>query len=207
MAAAPLGGFLVPVNGNSKEEKCSIPKIVLSHDTTYIGRDISLVADKRLSRRHIAVTISADGSADILVEGSNPVVIQSKGQRNKLLTGAKWKIRSGDVIELIPGHYLFKYVAADDTSEGRKPTTTREKRPSGEESSKGKQLAQSRKRVHRVTEEEALAEKSHVLPFGFMVCLPIFETVIFNYSGPGLQDVLQRANQEPNTLIEGIRNF
>lgn len=123
------------------------------------------------------------------------------------MSGAKWKIRSGDVIELIPGHYLFKYVAADDTTEGRKPTTTREKRPSGEESSKGKQLAQSRKRVHRATEEEALAENSHVLPFGFMVCLPMFETVIFNYSGPGLQDVLQRNNQEPNTLIEGIRNF
>ncbi|XP_047938783.1 tyrosyl-DNA phosphodiesterase 1 isoform X1 [Salvia hispanica] len=181
MAAAPLGGFLVPLNGNSKEEKCSISKIVLSHDTTYIGRDITPVADKRLSRRHIAVTISADGSADILVEGSNPVVIQSKGQRNKLLTGAKWKIRNGDVIELIPGHYLFKYVAADNTTEGRNPTTTRDKRPLGEESSKGKQLAQSRKRVHRVPEEEALAENSH--------------------------DVLQRANQEPNTLIEGIRNF
>lgn len=57
----------MPLNGNSKEEKCSISKIVLSHDTTYIGRDITPVADKRLSRRHIAVTISADGSADILV--------------------------------------------------------------------------------------------------------------------------------------------
>lgn len=78
------------------------------------------------------------------------------------MSGAKWKIQTGDVIELIPGHYPFKYVAADDITESSMPTTTREKRPSGEGSSKGKQLAQSRKRVHRVPEEEAVAKNSNV---------------------------------------------
>ncbi|KAH6773794.1 tyrosyl-DNA phosphodiesterase-like protein [Perilla frutescens var. frutescens] len=181
MADAPLGGFLLPLDGNSKEEKSSIPKIALSQGTTYIGRDRIPVADKRLSRRHIAVCTSADGSAHILVEGTNPVVIQSKGQRNKLLSGAKWKIHTGDIIELIPGHYLFKYVAANDTTDWRIPTTTREKRPSAEESSEGKQLALNRKRMHTISEEEALATNSN--------------------------DVLQCSNQQPNTSSEGIRNF
>lgn len=132
-------------------------------------------------------------------------MIQSKGQRNKLLSGAKWRIQTGDIVELIPGQYLFKYVAANETMEGRMPTTTREKRPSGEESSKGKQPAQSRKRMHRVPEEDALAKISNVRPLFFW--FTYLHLKLLSISGPGLQDMPQPSNQEANTSSEGIRSF
>lgn len=123
------------------------------------------------------------------------------------MSGAKWKIQTGDIIELIPGHYLFKYVAANDTTEGSTPTTSREKRPRGEESSKGKQLTQSRKRLNRVPEEEAVAKSSNVLPL-FLGFIYLYLKLLFStISGPGLQDMVHCSDEERYTSSEGIRSF
>ncbi|XP_038712095.1 tyrosyl-DNA phosphodiesterase 1 isoform X4 [Tripterygium wilfordii] len=44
--------------------------------------------------------------------GINPVVVLSGNERKKLSSGENLLIRSGDIIELIPGHHFFKYVAS-----------------------------------------------------------------------------------------------
>ncbi|XP_015574204.1 tyrosyl-DNA phosphodiesterase 1 isoform X1 [Ricinus communis] len=101
-------GFLVPLKLNL-EEDTSIPKISLSEGPNAIGRSHVSVSDKRLSRNHLSLTTSVDGSAFLTPEGTNPVVIKSGDQRKKLSPGEKASINSGDVIELIPGHHFFKY--------------------------------------------------------------------------------------------------
>ncbi|KAL0442896.1 UNVERIFIED_CONTAM: Tyrosyl-DNA phosphodiesterase 1 [Sesamum latifolium] len=180
MATAPPIGFLVPLNRNLEEEKkSSVPKIPLSRGITYIGRDCIPVTDKRLSRRHLAVNAFADGSADIVVEGTNPVVLMSKDERKKLLSGEKWKIQTGDVIELIPGHYSFKYVPVTN-NKVEKFQGSREKRPLNEESSNAKDLALSKKRTQKFPVEEAVLRSSN--------------------------DVLGD-NKGANTSSEGIRQF
>ncbi|KAL0363254.1 UNVERIFIED_CONTAM: Tyrosyl-DNA phosphodiesterase 1 [Sesamum calycinum] len=161
MATAPPIGFLVPLNRNLEEEKqSSVPKIPLSRGITCVGRNCIPVTDKRLSRRHLTVNAFGDGSADIVVEGTNPVVLRSKDERKKLLSGEKWKIQTGDVIELIPGHYFFKYVPVAN-NKLEKFQGSREKRPLNEESSKGKDLALSRKRMQKIPEEEAVLRNSN----------------------------------------------
>ncbi|KAL0398727.1 UNVERIFIED_CONTAM: Tyrosyl-DNA phosphodiesterase 1 [Sesamum radiatum] len=161
MATAPPIGFLVPLNRNLEEEKkSSVPKIPLSRGITYVGRDCIPVTDKRLSRRHLAVNALADGSADIVVEGTNPVVLRSKDERKKLLSGEKWKIQTGDVIELIPGHYFFKYVPVTN-NKVEKYQGSREKRPLNEESSNGKDLDLTRKRTQKFPVEEAVLRSSN----------------------------------------------
>ncbi|TYJ12942.1 hypothetical protein E1A91_A10G016300v1 [Gossypium mustelinum] len=104
-------GHLVAVNKNL-EEVASLPKLPLFHGPNFIGRNDVSVPDKRLSRKHIALTTSPDGSADLLVEGTNPVVIRSGEVRKKLVSREKTAINNGDIIELIPGNHLFKYVSA-----------------------------------------------------------------------------------------------
>ncbi|XP_070041892.1 tyrosyl-DNA phosphodiesterase 1 isoform X4 [Nicotiana tomentosiformis] len=147
-------GFLVPVSGNLEEdEKSSIPKIPLSEGLNLVGRDCIPVTDKRLSRKHLTVTATSTGSADVLVEGTNPVVIRLKGERKKLLSGERWKIESGDVIELIPGRYLFKYVSTapkDETS-----TINKQKRPFSEESITDKGQMHGKKKAREIFQEEA----------------------------------------------------
>ncbi|XP_075085907.1 tyrosyl-DNA phosphodiesterase 1 isoform X1 [Nicotiana tabacum] len=147
-------GFLVPVSDYLEEdEKNSIPKIPLSEGLNWVGRDCIPVTDKRLSRKHLTVTATSTGSADVLVEGTNPVVIRLKGERKKLLSGERWKIESGDVIELIPGRYLFKYVSTapkDETS-----TINKQKRPFSEESITDKGQMHGKKKAREVFQEEA----------------------------------------------------
>lgn len=125
------------------------------------------------------------------------------------MSGEKWKIQTGDVIELIPGHYVFKYVSASNNTEESVLTTTRGKRPLNEESSKGKDLARSRKRMQKIPEEEALFRNSNVLPLflGFLLTTFVYNSCFQLLSGPGLQDVLHGNDQEPNTSSEGIRHF
>lgn len=87
----------------------------------------------------------------VLQEGTNPVVIRSKGERKKLLSRERWKLGSDDIIELIPGHYLFKYVSAackDETSPGNK-----QKRPFSEESITDKGQMHGKKKAREVCEE------------------------------------------------------
>lgn len=52
------------------------------------------------------------------------MVVKSGDQRKKLISSEHLSIASGDIIELIPGHYFFKYV------------TLPQKRPSSHESTK-----------------------------------------------------------------------
>ncbi|KAL7130225.1 hypothetical protein ABFS83_13G120100 [Erythranthe nasuta] len=168
MAAAPTIGFLMPLNGNLEEEKnnAATPKIPLSKGTTFVGRDCISITDKRVSRNHLAVSAFGDGSAEIIVKGTNPVVIRSGNDRKKLLSGEKRRIQNGDVIELIPGHYFFKYVPVTNITVENFATTSRGKRPLIEESSKGeKDLARSGKRIQKIPEEDApVVRDSNVQP-------------------------------------------
>ncbi|CAJ1925113.1 unnamed protein product [Sphenostylis stenocarpa] len=91
------------------EEEGSVPKLAISDGTNVIGRDNIPVPDKRLSRKHLTLTASRDGSANLLVEGTNPIVVNSGNKRRKVNPKEEATICNGDVIELIPGHHLFKY--------------------------------------------------------------------------------------------------
>lgn len=59
-------GYLVPLD-KSLEVDSSGLKIRLSEGPNYIGRCNVLVSDKRISRKHITLTTSTDGSAKLLV--------------------------------------------------------------------------------------------------------------------------------------------
>ncbi|XP_020217732.1 tyrosyl-DNA phosphodiesterase 1 isoform X2 [Cajanus cajan] len=101
-------GYLVPLNQNLEEE-ASVPKLSISDGTNVIGRNNIRVSDKRLSRKHLTLTPSPNGSVNLLVEGTNPIVVNSGNKRRKLNPKEEATICNGDIIELIPGHHLFKY--------------------------------------------------------------------------------------------------
>ncbi|XP_062013417.1 tyrosyl-DNA phosphodiesterase 1 isoform X2 [Rosa rugosa] len=103
-----LVGHLVPFS-NHVQEDASIPKIPLSRGRNSIGRNSApSLTDKRLSRNHLSLSADAS-SADLVVEGSNPVVVTSGNDRKKLYHKESMTIRDGDIIELIPGQYIFQY--------------------------------------------------------------------------------------------------
>ncbi|KAL2655301.1 hypothetical protein AAZV13_04G059400 [Glycine max] len=108
MSLSPQVGYLVPLNRNFKEE-ASVPKFAVSDGINVIGRNNIPVPDKRLSRKHLTLTASPNGSASLLVEGTNPIVVNSGNKRRKLNPKEEATICNGDIIELIPGHHLFKY--------------------------------------------------------------------------------------------------
>ncbi|KAL3519526.1 hypothetical protein ACH5RR_017675 [Cinchona calisaya] len=162
---SPQVGFLVPLRNNleeeiEKEEK-TIPKISLSEGLNVIGRNCIPVTDKRLSRKHLSIHAAANGSAEVFVEGTNPVVVRTKDERKKLLSGEKRKIEDGDIIELIPGHYYFKYVTLDG-KKNENLTTNKQKTYLDGESSYGKDQVHIRKRTRDASEvePEPLAEQS-----------------------------------------------
>ncbi|KAK7405871.1 hypothetical protein VNO78_07482 [Psophocarpus tetragonolobus] len=114
MSLPEVVGYLVPVNKNlEEEEEGSVPKLGVSDGTNVIGRNDIAVPDKRLSRKHLTLTASSDGSANLIVEGTNPIVVNSGNKRRKLNPKEEATIFYGDIIELIPGHHLFKYRAKD----------------------------------------------------------------------------------------------
>ncbi|XP_028767822.1 tyrosyl-DNA phosphodiesterase 1 isoform X2 [Neltuma alba] len=101
-------GYLVPLNQNL-EEDTSVPKLPVTDGSNTIGRNNIPVSDKRLSRKHLTLTASADGSANLVVEGTNPIVVNSGNKRKKLNSQDKATVSAGDIIEFIPGHHLYKY--------------------------------------------------------------------------------------------------
>ncbi|KAI4368211.1 hypothetical protein MLD38_016795 [Melastoma candidum] len=109
--AAPHVARLVPLietldNGPSDRA------IDLTQGPNLLGRDVVSVPDKRLSRKHLTLTVpSLDGSASLFVEGSNPVVVKSGKERRKIRSGESTEIKDGDILELIPGHHFFRYQA------------------------------------------------------------------------------------------------
>ncbi|KAI7729884.1 hypothetical protein M8C21_010024, partial [Ambrosia artemisiifolia] len=148
-------GVLVPLNNNLDEDTSnSIPRVEISKGVNILGRDVIPITDKRLSRKHLSVTVSADGSTQVTVEGTNPVVIRSQDQRKKLLSREKLTIKDGDIIELIPGHYLFKYKAFNSVDKRHSPS--KQKRPLIE----GVQDdSPTQKRLRQLEQDEALARK------------------------------------------------
>ncbi|KAH7545799.1 hypothetical protein FEM48_Zijuj01G0132100 [Ziziphus jujuba var. spinosa] len=109
MAAQSQIGRLVPLN-ERLEEDASIPQIPIFQGVNFIGRDSISLSDKRLSRKHLTLNVSSDGSASLIVEGTNPVVVNSGNSRKKLYSREHENVSGGDIIELIPGHHFFMYV-------------------------------------------------------------------------------------------------
>ncbi|XP_022720583.1 tyrosyl-DNA phosphodiesterase 1 isoform X2 [Durio zibethinus] len=144
-------GYLVPVNKNL-EEDASLPKLSLFYGPNFIGRNDVSISDKRLSRKHIALTTSPDGSADLLVEGTNPVVVRSGELRKKLSSCENAAISNGDLIELIPGHHFFKYVS---TSTGETKRSFTEANSDGER----EKLTSKRERNQGLEDEAISANK------------------------------------------------
>ncbi|XP_019169528.1 PREDICTED: tyrosyl-DNA phosphodiesterase 1 [Ipomoea nil] len=153
MAHSSQVAFLTPLNDNLEEEEGgSIPKIPINEGSNCVGRSCVPVNDKRLSRKHLTVNATSGGSAEVLVESTNPVVIRSKGERKKLLSGERWKIENGDVVELIPGHYYFRYNALRNENS----PNSRNKRPLIEESNTSNGQAHGRKKTREVLGEASL---------------------------------------------------
>ncbi|XAR53762.1 Phosphodiesterase I [Bertholletia excelsa] len=149
--SSPQIGLLVPLD-NDLEEDPSIPKLPISLGPNPVGRNCISVSDKRLSRKHLTITASDDGSADVFVEGTNPVVIQSQDQRKKILSKESKKIKHGDIMELIPGHYFFKYVtlaAEKNSSSPNKKKMT----PKGSSEISGNKV-QCKKREREVSDDD-----------------------------------------------------
>ncbi|PSS04715.1 Tyrosyl-DNA phosphodiesterase [Actinidia chinensis var. chinensis] len=154
-ASPPQIGLLVPLN-NNLEEDTSLPQLPIFQGSNIVGRNCIPVSDKRLSRKHLTITTSSDGSADVIVEGSNPVVVRSQDQRKKILSRERVKIKHGDIIELIPGHHLFKFVTLAAEKNSSSPSKKRRMNPKeGSEVRKGD--VQSVKRKRQVSDDEALA--------------------------------------------------
>lgn len=75
MSATKIG-YLVPLDNNLREDN-SLPKLPLSQGPNVIGRTNIPVSDKRLSRKHITLTVSADGSASLVVVIINYIQVGS----------------------------------------------------------------------------------------------------------------------------------
>lgn len=61
-------GVLVPLNANLEEDTSnSIPRVEISKCINLLGRDVIPITDKRLSRKHVSIIVSADDSAEVLV--------------------------------------------------------------------------------------------------------------------------------------------
>ncbi|KAF9588080.1 hypothetical protein IFM89_007321, partial [Coptis chinensis] len=101
-------GYLVPLT-NNLEQDSSLPNLPIFQGLNILGRNDIHVADKRVSRKHVTLHGSTDGSAHATVESSNPVVIRNGDERKKLCYQEKGNVVDGDVIELIPGYHFFKY--------------------------------------------------------------------------------------------------
>ncbi|RDX62056.1 Tyrosyl-DNA phosphodiesterase 1 [Mucuna pruriens] len=123
-------GYLVPLNQNLEEEG-SVPKLGVSDGANVIGRNNIPVPDKRLSRKHLTLTASPNAStANLLVEGTNPIVVNSGNKRRKLNPKEEATICDGDIIELIPGHHLFKYKVLDGNKISSSGRNNNEAQPS-----------------------------------------------------------------------------
>ncbi|CAN6811184.1 unnamed protein product [Brassica oleracea] len=108
--------YLIPLKPDLKEDNSS-PRITLSEGQNTIGRLNVSTTDKRLSRKHITITTSTSGSASLSVEGTNPVVVRSSGERKKVNPRGEVSLVNDDLIELIPGHHFFKLVLLPRESE------------------------------------------------------------------------------------------
>ncbi|XP_042517580.1 tyrosyl-DNA phosphodiesterase 1 isoform X4 [Macadamia integrifolia] len=146
-------GFLVPLNNNLEEDD-SASKLPILEGVNILGRDNFSVSDKRVSRKHISLKASLDGSAEVVVEGSNPVVIRAGDQRKKLYSKDKATIAHGDILELIPGHHVFKYVIPTGAKDTPSPQTRKRSSEEGRKLSEDELLVKKRRQIF---EDEAFA--------------------------------------------------
>ncbi|KAI3863098.1 hypothetical protein MKW98_015556 [Papaver atlanticum] len=145
-------GYLVPVKTNLDEEDESIPKLEIFEGINSIGRDDISVSDKRVSRKHISLNASLDGSLEVTVEGGNPIAIKFGDGRKKLVSKESAILVHGDIVELIPGHHFFKYVksAVDEGTLSLGTNKRFDMKPGEDENI-------NLKRKRQIDEDEALA--------------------------------------------------
>lgn len=101
-----------------------------------------------------------------LQEGTNPIVVNSRNSRKKLYSRENATICGGDIIELIPGHYFFKYVILGGDKNVSFIDT--HKRVSNDGREPGKCEALNGKRLRRLSEDEVSSRNSKVLPYKFI---------------------------------------
>ncbi|PAN14246.1 hypothetical protein PAHAL_2G394200 [Panicum hallii] len=148
-------GTLVPLAKDSAgSSNGSVSTIPIFEGSNVVGRNHLVIADKRISRKHLSLHASADGSIEVIVEGPNPIVVRSEGQRKKVCAQEKAKITHDDVLELIPGDYFMKYMDMADEHKSSVPIGSigvkKGKRHSEEDSA-------AVKRNRQIMEDEALA--------------------------------------------------
>ncbi|XP_077243520.1 tyrosyl-DNA phosphodiesterase-like protein isoform X4 [Tasmannia lanceolata] len=145
-------GVFTPIK-NNEEEDASVSNIPIFEGVNVVGRNDLPVSDKRVSRKHISLNAMLDGSVELVVEGPNPVVIKSGHQRRKLSSGDKATIGHGDILELIPGSFLFKYttLACEQHSSSSQADVLTERNKLSEEE------LSTLKRKRQVLEDEAFA--------------------------------------------------
>lgn len=146
-------GTLVPLTkDNAGSSNGSVSSIPIFQGPNVVGRDHLVVVDKRISRKHLSLHASTDGSIEVVVEGPNPIIVRSKGQRRKVCAKETAKIAHGDVLELIPGDYFVKYV---DMGDEHVPMHL-------SDLMKGKRYSEEHgaavKRIRQIMEDEALAK-------------------------------------------------
>lgn len=76
-------------------------------------------------------------------EGPNPIIFRSGSHRKRISSREKAKLVDGDIIELIPGHYLFKFVKVENqhaSLETESSNLRKGKRPCDEEASVFKKI-------------------------------------------------------------------
>uniref|UniRef100_A0A804JJM5 FHA domain-containing protein n=1 Tax=Musa acuminata subsp. malaccensis TaxID=214687 RepID=A0A804JJM5_MUSAM len=71
---------------------CLASNVPIFEGANFVGRNNLNVSDKRVSRKHISLQASFDGSAEVVVEGPNPIIFRCGGQRKKLSSQEKAKL-------------------------------------------------------------------------------------------------------------------
>lgn len=146
-------GLLIPFHDKPMKD-ASISNIPIYEGANVVGRDNLTAPDKRVSRKQISLHALADGSAEVVVEGSNPVIVKSGDRRKKLCSGDRVGLVHEGVIELIPGNHPYKYVmtVGDHTlsSVTNVGMSSKERRHSEEDAS-------AVKRSRQILEDEAFA--------------------------------------------------
>ncbi|GJN32535.1 hypothetical protein PR202_gb21049 [Eleusine coracana subsp. coracana] len=148
-------GTLVPhAKENAGSNNGSVSSIPIFEGSNVVGRNHLVIVDKRISRKHLSLHASADGTIEVVVEGPNPIIVRSEGQSRKVCTKERAKIANGDVLELIPGDYFVKYMDVGDEHRSSIPMNSTDlkkgKRHIDEDST-------AVKRNRQIMEDEALA--------------------------------------------------
>ncbi|KAJ3705221.1 hypothetical protein LUZ61_008926 [Rhynchospora tenuis] len=147
-------GALVPLE-SIHGKGCSVSNVPVFEGYNLFGRNDLKICDKRVSRKHVSLNASANGTIEVLVEGPNPIIVCSQGQRKKICSNDKVLIKDGDIVELIPGTHLFKYkeIGNDNSCQTPQKSTGPSKREKRQSEKRESSVA---KRTKQILEDEAL---------------------------------------------------